>query len=83
MRPNQEDRWAPLRRRCQRIGKKRQRCGGLIWSTLRASLLDPWTARMLLVMAFHGARRDVTTASSYSDRLFLDFRQGSALGSPL
>ena len=44
MRPNQEDRKAPLRRRCRRIGKKWQRRGGLIWSTLRASLLDPWSA---------------------------------------
>ncbi len=44
MRPNQEGRKAPLGRRCRRIGKKRQRRGGLIWSTPRASLLDPWTA---------------------------------------
>ena len=42
MRQNQEGRKASLRWRCLRIGKKRQRSGGLILSTLRASLLDPW-----------------------------------------
>ncbi len=80
MRPNQEGRKAPLGRRCLRIGKKRQRSGGLIWSTLRASLLDPWSASDDACDAFsitapqppgHGARRDVTTASSYSDRLLI------------
>ena len=44
MRPNQEGRKAPLRRRRRRIAKMRQRRGGLIWSTPRASLLDPWSA---------------------------------------
>ena len=78
MRPNQEGRKAPLRRRCRRIANKRQRRGGLIWSTLRASLLDPWSASDSAcdgasITAHHppghGAKRDVTTASSYSDRL--------------